>query len=168
MNRDRIIVAILSMSAVGFVGLISQEGYVEQAMIPTKGDRPTVGFGSTFHEDGTPVKLGDRVTPERAMVKAKAHIDKDEKAFRASLQGVSLHQAEFDVYMDFFYQYGSGTWNRSSMRRHILAGEYRQACDALLRYKYAAGYDCSTPNNKRCSGVWLRQLDRHTKCMEAQ
>ena len=29
-------------------------------------DRPTVGFGSTFHEDGRAVKLGDMTTPVRA------------------------------------------------------------------------------------------------------
>ena len=51
------------------------------------------------------------------------------------------------------------------MRTHILAGEYRQACDALLLYKFSGGYDCSTPGNKRCWGVWDRQLKRHKKCV---
>lgn len=54
------------------------------------------------------------------------------------------------------------------MRRLLLAGDYAGACRALLRYKYAAGYDCSTPGNKRCYGVWTRQLARHAKCMEVQ
>ena len=147
--------------------MVGHEGYVGQAMIPTRGDRPTVGFGSTGHEDGSPVRLGDTTTPERALVKAQAHISKEEQRFRTSLEGASLHQAEFDLYMDFVYQYGTDAWNRSSMRRHILVGEYRQACDSLLRYRFAGGYDCATPGNKICSGVWTRQLERHTKCLEA-
>lgn len=172
MSKARIAVAALTLSAAALVGLVREEGYTEQAVIPTKGDRPTLGFGSTFHEDGSPVKLGDRTDPVRAMVKAQAHISKEEAIFRKSLEGAQLNQAEFDIYMDFVYQYGTGAWAGSSMRRHILAGEYPQACDALLMWKKAAGYDCSTlidgQPNKRCYGVWLRQLKRHKSCMEAQ
>ena len=29
-------------------------------------------------------------------------------------------------------------------------------------------YDCSTPGNKVCRGVWTRQQARHAACMEAQ
>lgn len=168
MNGGRILVAVLSLSAVAFVGITNDEWYTDKAVIPTKGDRPTVGFGSTFHEDGRPVKMGDTTTPSRALVKALAHISKEEKVFRASLKGASLHQAEFDIYMDWVYQYGTGNWSKSSMRRQILAGNYAAACDALLGYKFAAGYDCSTPGNKICAGVWTRQLKRHSSCMEAQ
>lgn len=63
---------------------------------------------------------------------------------------------------------GTGAWQKSSMRRHLLQGQHRQACDALLQYRFAAGFDCSTPGNKRCMGVWTRQLERHRKCLEAQ
>jgi hypothetical protein len=50
----------------------------------------------------------------------------------------------------------------------LLAGDYAGACKALLFYKFSAGYDCSTPGNKRCYGVWTRQIDRHSKCMGVQ
>lgn len=168
MSRARIAVAALSFSLAGFAGLAVHEHYVEDAMIPTKNDRPTVGLGSTFHEDGTPVKLGDKTTPVRAILKAAAHIGKEEEKFRASLPGVELHQSEYDVYMDWVYQYGTGRWATSSMRRNLLAGDYVSACNALLLYKFSGGYDCSTPGNKRCAGVWTRQLERHAKCMAAQ
>lgn len=171
MNKVRVAVAALTLSAAGFLGLVSHEGYVEQAMVPTQGDRWTVGFGSTFHEDGRPVAPGDRVDPVRALIKAQAHISKEEEIFRESLEGAELTQAEFDIYMDFVYQYGTGAWIRSSMRRHILAKNYSEACDALLLYRRAGGYDCSTmidgQPNKRCWGVWARQLERHQKCKAA-
>jgi lysozyme len=166
--NPRILVASLSLSAAAFVGLVVHEGYTDNAIIPTKNDRPTHGFGSTFNADGTPVKMGDRTTPVRAVITAAAHISKEEARFRQSIPGVALHQAEYDLYMDFIYQYGSGAWSTSSMRRELIAGNYVAACNALLRYKFSGGYDCSTPGNKRCAGVWTRQLERHAKCMSVQ
>lgn len=169
--KQRIVVAALSLSAAGFVGIIQSEDYTDKAIVPTKNDRPTVGFGSTFNEDGSPVKIGDKTTPPRAIIKAAAHISKEEAIFRDSLPGVALYQAEYDLYMDWVYQYGTGAWVDSSMRHDLLAGKYAAACDALLAYKFAGGRNCSLPVNwgpRGCKGVWTRQLERHAKCMAAQ
>lgn len=168
MSKARTLVSSLAASAALIVALAVSEGFTGTATIPVAGDPPTVGFGSTIHEDGTPVRLGEKMDPIRALVTLKAHVDRDEAAFQKSLEGAYLHQAEYDTYLDFTYQYGIGNWTRSSMRRLVLEGEYRAACDALLRYRYSAGYDCSTPGNKRCSGVWTRQQARHAKCIAAQ
>ena len=167
-DNVRVLVAALSLSAAALVGLVVHEGYTERAVIPTRGDVPTLGFGSTVHEDGRRVQLGERTDPVNALKKAHAHITREEQRFRAGLPGVHLTQGEYDVYMDFVYQYGSGAWHKSSMRRELLAGKHRAACDALLRYRFAAGYDCSTPGNRRCMGVWTRQQARHKACLEAQ
>ena len=179
----RVLVAGLSLSAAAFVGLAVHEGYTSRAIVPTKGDRPTVGFGSTYHADGTPVKMGETTDPVSALKTAQAHISKDEVRFRASLPGVSMTQAEYDVYMDFLYQYGAASWEKSAMRQRLLAGDARGACDALLGYRFitdskshGAGwvksgsrwkFDCSTPGNKVCRGVWTRQQARHAKCVAA-
>lgn len=171
MKRVRIAVSALSFSAVAFIALVSSEGYTDRAIVPTKNDRPTLGFGSTVHEDGRRVQMGETTTPVRALIKAQAHLSKDEAAFRASLPDVALHQAEYDLYLDFAYQYGIGNWQASSMRAHLLAGEYPQACDALLLYRRAGGRDCSLPANwgpQGCKGVWTRQQERHAKCMAVQ
>ena len=172
MSKLRIAVSALTLSALGFIAIVSDESYTGTAIIPTKGDRPTYGFGSTYKEDGTPVKPGDRTDPVRALRTAQAHISREENRFRASLPGVKLTQGEYDLYMDFVYQYGSGAWSQSSMRRHLLAGNYKAACDALLEWRKAGGYDCSTmingKRNKRCWGVWERQLKRHASCVAEQ
>ena len=167
MNKSRIAAVLLSLSAAGFIGIVSDEGYAPKAMIPTQGDRPTIGFGSTFQLDGKPVKMGQTTTPVNALVTAQAHISREEEAFRRSLPGAHLSQAEYDIYVDFVYQYGMSNWNSSSIRKQILVGNYPAACDALLMWKRAAGYDCSTPGNTRCPGVWTRQVERHRKCTEA-
>lgn len=141
------------------------EGYTDEAVIPTKGDVPTIGHGSTRYEDGRKVRMGDRITRRRAAELARNLIKQDEKQLAASIPNSKLSQGEWDAYVDFVGQYGMGNWRASSMRREVLAGNYLKACNALLKYKYAAGYDCSTPGNKRCYGVWTRQLKRHATCV---
>lgn len=168
MANRRTAVAGLALSAAAFVTLLSSEDYTDHAVIPTKNDRPTVGFGSTFDESGKPVQMGDRITPTRAVRLAATHLSKEENIFRDSLPGVSLTQGEYDVYVDWVYQYGTGAWLKSSMRRELLAGRYPQACGAMLQYKFSGGYDCSIPGNRVCAGVWTRQKDRYFKCMGAQ
>ena len=167
--RRRIAVATLTMSALGFATWVASESFSPTPIIPTINDVPTIGNGSTRYEDGTRVKLTDpAITQERAAILARNLMTQDEKRFAASLPGVDLHQEEFDLYMDFVGQYGIGNWRKSSMRRNLLKSQYIPACKALLKYKYSGGYDCSTPGNKRCAGVWTRQQARYKKCMEAQ
>lgn len=166
--RKRIAVIALTLSAAGFSAWQSHEGFTDHAVIPTRGDVPTIGHGSTRYEDGDRVRMGDTITRKRAEILARNLISKDEQDLAKSLPGVTLYQEEFDLYIDFIGQYGIGTWRKSSMRASLLAGNYVQACKSLLKYKYAAGYDCSTPGNKRCYGVWTRQLKRYDACMSAQ
>lgn len=171
--RQRIAAALLTISAAGFAAWQASEGYSPTPHIPTKNDVPTIGHGSTRYEDGTPVKLTDPpITRERAEQLARNLMAEDEQRFRASIPGVELYQAEYDLYLDFVGQYGIGNWRKSAMRRHLLASQYAQACDALLLWRRAGGYDCSTrvngKPNRRCWGVWERQLQRHAQCLAAQ
>lgn len=167
MRHPRVAVAALTFSAAGLVGLVLREGYTDEAIIPTKGDRPTVGFGSTFREDGTPVQMGDRITPPRAIARTRAHIARDESGLKRCVTG-ELSQSEYDTLVDFTYQYGPAKACSSSMVKHINAGRYREACEAYTLYKFAAGFDCSTPGNKICGGVWTGSLERRAKCLAAQ
>ncbi len=82
MKHARIAIGALSLSAAGFVGLISHEGFTDRAIIPVKGDRPTVGFGSTFRDDGSPVQMGDTITAPRAVQRSFNHIAKDEQGIK--------------------------------------------------------------------------------------
>lgn len=168
----RVVVAALTLSAAGLIGIAVREGYTDSAVVPTQGDKPTYGFGSTVKADGSPVKMDDKITPVRALQTVQAHLSREEQQFRESLPGVELTQGEYDLYVDFMYQYGISNWRTSSMRRNLLVGSYRAACDALLAWRKAGGYDCSTTingqPNKRCWGVWTRQQERHEKCLAEQ
>lgn len=164
----RYAVAGLSLTAAGLVAIVNHENYVGRAMVPTKGDVPTLGFGSTTHEDGSPVRMGDTTNPVRALNRTLAYLNDAEAEMKATLEGVELTQGEYDIYVNWRYQFGAGAWRKSTMLRELRAGHYREACDALLLYKFAGGRDCSQPANwgpQGCKGVWTRQLERHAACI---
>jgi lysozyme len=166
--NPKVAIAALSLSAAAFVGLATKEYYTDTAVIPIPGDRPTVGFGSTFNENGTPVKLGDKTTPVKALRMSLAHIAKDELRLKRCVTG-EMSQAEYDILVDFAYWRGSAGACRSEVVRSINTGDYIGACEAYLNLdsRQAAGKDCAIASN-RCRGVWLRAQERHKKCMAAQ
>ncbi len=171
-TRKRVLASLLTVSAMGFAAWQADEHFVEKAMIPTKGDVPTVGFGSTKYEDGRPVRMGDRITRQRAEELAKNLLDNEyAKCVAASVPGLELYQEEMDFYANFAGQFGCGNWRKSGMRRRLAEGDYLGACEVLLEYRFAAGYDCSTvidgKRNTQCWGVWTRQQERHAKCVKA-
>lgn len=161
-NKMRIGIAGLALSAAAFVGILTREGYTDGVIIPTRGDVPTIGFGTTGG-----VKAGDRTTPVKAAQRAMADIGGYEGAIKRCVT-VPLHQAEYDIYTDISYNIGSGAFCSSTIVKRLNAGEYGRACDAILLFKYAAGYDCSTPGNRRCAGLWADRLRVHAQCVAAQ
>ena len=168
MSRARMAVAALAFTAAGFAGLTARESFAPQAEIPIPGDRPTYGFGSTFKEDGSAVRMGDTITPPAAVRLSVSHIAKDEQVLRRCVTG-DMHLAEWDILVDFAYWRGAGGACRSDVVKHINAGRYADSCAAylLLDSRKAAGKDCADPAN-RCRGVWLRAQDRHARCMALQ
>lgn len=180
----RVAVAALTLSAAGFAGWKASEGtgpttrradgaVLHHAYVPTQGDVPTIGHGSTRYEDGTPVRLSDPpITRQRAEQLARNLHDAEERRFKASLPGVRLYPGEFDLYMDWVGQFGIGNWHKpKSPRTSLLKGDYLGACHALLQWRFQAGRDCALPRNwgpQGCKGVWTRQQKRHAQCLEMQ
>ncbi len=166
-NKSKFIVTMLAAISVGGIAYTqSKEGTV---FVPYKDSVgvPTIGTGTTVYPNGQKVKMTDpKITQKQATEYLKFHIDKDAKIFNKTLLGVPLSQTEYDLYMDFTYQFGTGAWSSSSMLRNLKQGKYKQACDSLLKWKYAAKRDCSVRSNN-CYGVWVRQVERHSKCMGA-
>lgn len=163
----RIAIAGLSFSAVAFVGLVTHESYTTVAVIPTKNDRPTVGFGSTFRDDGTPVQMGDTINPVQAVKRTQSHIANSETKLKRCVTG-DMSQAEYDILVNFAYQYGEAATCKSAMVRDVNDGNYAKACRGYTLYKMSGGYDCSIPGNRVCAGVWKRNLERQAQCLAAQ
>lgn len=167
-NKTKISVILLAASAAFFTLVKHEEGFTARPIIPVAGDRPTQGHGATFKPDGTAVKMSDPAISRETADKWLRHdVGKREILFKNTLQGVKLSQAEYDLYLDFSYQYGTAAFASSSILKNLKAGKYKDACESLLKYKYVAKRDCSIRSNG-CYGVWTRQLERHKKCLEAQ
>ena len=173
MSKARIAVAALGMSAAAFVGLVVQEGYSGVGYVPVKGDKVTLGYGSTTHADGTPVRLGDTTTPEKALQRTLLYVQKQDMQIKQCVIA-PLHQGEYDLMSNFAYQFGIRRLCESSMVRLANAGDYVGSCNAYREYRFqgADKYDCSTTingkRNTRCWGVWQRQLDRQSACLALQ
>lgn len=167
-NKTKISVLLLAASAAFFSAVKLDEGYTAKPVIPVPGDRPTQGHGATFKPDGTAVKMSDPpITRATADKWLRNDVAKREIPFKNALKGVKLTQTEYDVYLDFSYQYGTAAFANSSMLRNLKVGNYKSACTSLLKYKYVAKRDCSIRANG-CYGVWKRQLERYDKCMGVQ
>lgn len=169
MNQQRIkvVVAALTLSFAAAVNIAVHEGYTTNAVIPTEGDVPTYGYGSTVKPDGSRVRMGERTDPVNALKTMQAHISKDEDRIRTCLDGAYLTQGMYDVFVTFAYNIGSAQFCRSSIAQRIRDGDHLGSCEALLKYRYAAGFDCSTPGNKRCYGLWKRRLQERDSCVAA-
>ncbi|MEC8569186.1 MAG: lysozyme, partial [Pseudomonadota bacterium] len=110
-NKTKISVVLLAASAAFFTLIKNDEGFTAKPVVPVKGDRPTQGHGSTFKPDGTPVKMTDPpITRAVADKWLRNDVSKREIAFKNTLKGVKLSQAEYDLYLDFSYQYGTPTF----------------------------------------------------------
>lgn len=165
MNKQRIAASLLAISVGGVGAWKAQEGFTYDAIIPTKNDRPTLGYGATFWEDGSPVKMGESITRERAEALAEKHLNDCGGYIRRNLGDIPMSQSEFDSYSNFICQFGWHNFKNSSMRRYLMQGNYEQACISMLKYKYSGGFDCSIPGNKVCWGVWDRQKKRVDTCL---
>ena len=158
-------VAVLTLSAAALVGIIAKEGYTDRAVIPIPGDRPTVGFGSTFKEDGSPVKLGDTITPPKAVRLSVSHITKDEPQLRKCFgYETQLYQWEWDAYVRLEHNVGLAKVCNSSIVPKVQRGDYEAACAAILTFNKAVGKDCSVRSNG-CYGVWLDRVTTNKMCL---
>jgi lysozyme len=156
MKHPRMVIAALSLSAAAFGGLVVKEGFTTHAIIPVPGDRPTVGFGSTFNDQGQPVRMGDTITAPQAVLRSLAHIAKDETAMKACVTA-PLTQGEYDAYVSLVYNIGSDAFCRSTLVRLLNAGNYQAACDQILRWDRFQG--------KPLRGLTIRRQVEHKKCL---
>jgi len=142
-----------------------KEGYAPVATVPVKGDPCTGGYGSTTHLDGSPVKCGDKFSPAYASKRTTEYLLTQHSHLNACIT-VPLTPVEYAMLADHAYQYGVGATCKSSMVQLANRGDYAGACKAHLKYRFVRGFDCSTPGNKVCAGVWKRTKHRYEACMQ--
>lgn len=145
MIQGRIIAVALAVSAAGLAAIMNHEGEKLTAYIPVPGDVPTISVGATTYEDGSKVKLGDKITPERSKKLLAYHAGLAAKEV-ARCAPVPMYQHEFDVYSAFVFNVGGGragvkdgfctlkNGNMPTIRKKLLAYDYAGACSELKKW----------------------------------
>ena len=140
--------------------LVAHEGYSDRAIIPVKGDVPTIGFGTT---DG--VKIGDRIDPVTALSVALRDINKFEGAVKQCVK-VPLYQYEYDAYMSLSYNIGTTNFCGSTLVKKLNNQDYTGACNEILRWTRFKNKDCKLPENKKlCGGLATRRIEENQVCL---
>ena len=148
---DRRALAALSLSGMGLVAIVMNEGYNSTAYIPVKGDVPTIGFGTTKG-----VKLGDRTTPQNALKRALTDINQFEGALKKCVK-VPLTQGEYDAYISLSYNIGSFAFCNSTLVKRLNAGRYEDACIEILQWDRFKG--------QKLAGLTKRRTEEYHLCL---
>lgn len=150
----RVRLAGLSLSAAALIGLAVHEGYRDTAYIPVPGDVPTIGFGTT---EG--VKLGDKITPIKALERKLSDVQKFEGAIRECV-GAPLYQHEYDAYTSLAYNIGPTAFCNSTLVRLLNQERYEEACRQILRWDKFKG--------QPLPGLTKRRQSEFRQCMGTQ
>ena len=170
----RIGIAALALSATGLVYIAQREDYRADAYPdPVHGTAvPTIGFGSTGG-----VKMGDKTTPVRALVRLRGDAREAEIALKRCLPQVPMHPWEWDAVVALAHNAGVTTVCKNNARtgpstivQRLQAGDHAGACEAILLYDRAGPVArpqdrCSHPDNRTCRGVWADRQRLRAMCL---
>lgn len=117
----------MKLSKKGYEFLSREEGLRLKAYRDSKGI-PTIGYGNTFYEDGSPVRMGDSVTKERALELFHFIVAKFESGVNEMVTR-ELNQNQFDALVSLAYNIGLAAFKRSTVLRRVNANP----CDPAIR-----------------------------------
>lgn len=149
-ENNRRIAATLTVTAAAVTSIAFYEGFRSEAYRDVTGV-PTIGYGQTKN-----VKMGDVITPERAMLQLQESAAEHAKEMAKCIK-VPVTQGEFDAYSSFTYNVGVGTFCRSTLNKKLNAGDYAGACKELLKWTYAGG--------KQYPGLVKRRQEEYVRCI---
>ena len=100
---------------------------------------PTIGYGSTYYEDGRPVKLGDAITQERADQLFQAIAEDFAKRVRSLLK-VGLNENQFSALVSFTYNVGVANLKKSTLLKKVnINPSDPTITDEFLKWNKAGG-----------------------------
>lgn len=133
------------------LNLIKQfEGFYSKPYLCPAGI-PTIGYGNTFYEDGTKVKLdNNEITEQRSNELLEFIANKNFGRFINIAVKVSLNQNQFDALVSFCYNLGNGNFQQSTLLKKINDNDFVGASEEFLKWNKAGG--------KVLSGLTKRRL----------
>jgi lysozyme len=139
----------MELSDKGAEDLKGSEGFRSQPYPDGEGV-PTIGFGSTFYENGTRVTLKDApITKERALQIFKVTLKQYTSAVDKNVT-VPLTQNEFDALVEFTYNVGVDAFKGSTLLKLLNAGAPKnQVAAQFLRWNKDEGKVVPGLTNRR-------------------
>lgn len=111
---------------------------------------PTIGYGSTYYEDGTKVTLKDKpITEERATELLEFVANKTFSENINKVVKVPLNQNQFDALVSFAYNIGNKNFNWSTLLKKLNLSDYEGASSEFLRWNQANGKVLQGLNKRR-------------------
>lgn len=101
---------------------------------------PTIGYGSTRYEDGTPVKMTDPpITRERANSIMLATLAREYAPAVTRYVQRTLTQGQFDALVDFAYNAGAQNLRTSTLLKKVNAGDIAGAGGEFAKWVHGGG-----------------------------
>lgn len=100
---------------------------------------PTIGYGSTFYEDGTKVKITDAPITEARAMDLLGNVVNDFSKQVNKLIKVEVTQHQYDALVDFAYNVGVGNLASSTLLKKLNAKLYAETAEQFLRWNKAGG-----------------------------
>lgn len=119
----------ISVRGINFIK--RKEGLYLKAYI-CPGGRTTIGWGSTFYEDGKPIKLRDTISVERA----EALLMHELKLIQVVLNSynLELNQNQYDALISFIFNVGISSFRRSTLLKHLQLKDYNSASKEFIKW----------------------------------
>lgn len=101
--------------------------------------KATIGFGSTYNEDGSPVTMDDEpISEETAEDLLRVTLLQYEDAVNAMVK-VEMTQGQFDALVDFAYNAGSKALRNSTLLKFLNGGNYAAAANEFDKWVNGGG-----------------------------
>ena len=128
----------MNIGAKGLSLIKSFEGFESAAYLDPV-NIPTIGYGATYYQDGTPVRMGDPpISESQALDLLAFQVRRYADAVARYVQ-VPLAQEEFDALTSFTFNLGPEALRRSTLLRKLNAGDYIGAADEFPKWNMAGG-----------------------------
>ena len=110
---------------------------------------PTIGYGSTFYEDGTKVKMTDSPITEARGMDLLANVVNDFSKQVNKLIKAEINQNQYDAIVDFAYNVGVANLASSTLLKKVNAKLFKEAAEQFPRWNKANGVVLSGLTKRR-------------------
>jgi lysozyme len=154
---SRQLVAALSLSAVGLIGIVNQEDFKLKAYKDEVGVA-TIGPGLTKG-----VKMGDTITVRQGLDRLSRELKNEYEAAVHRCVKSDLYQHEYDVYTRVTWNIGPAAFCDSTMVKRLNDGDYAGACEAIKLFDKVT--DPVTKKKKVSKGLVNLREKQYLECM---